>query len=74
MIDYPVGVSKAIGVEKPKVAVIAATEQMLAGMLVCVDGALLAKMSDRGQIQGCIVDGPLSIDAAIDQESVQIKK
>lgn len=74
MIDYLVSVSKAIGVEKPKVAVIAATEQMLAGMPACVEGAILAKMSDRGQIQGCVVDGPLSLDAAIDMESVQIKK
>jgi phosphotransacetylase len=74
MTDYLVNVAKAIGVEKPKVAVIAATEQMLAGMPACVDGAILAKMSDRGQIAGCIVDGPLSLDAAIDKESVQIKK
>ncbi|MBK7173228.1 MAG: bifunctional enoyl-CoA hydratase/phosphate acetyltransferase [Bacteroidales bacterium] len=74
IIDYMVKVSKAIGVEKPKVAVIAATEQMLAGMPACVDGAMLAKMSDRGQIQGCIVDGPLSLDCAIDKESVEIKK
>ncbi len=74
MIGYLASVSKAIGVEKPKVAVIAATEQMLAAMPACVDGAILAKMSDRGQIAGCIVDGPLSLDAAIDMESVQIKK
>lgn len=74
MIDYLVKVSKATGVEKPKVAVIAATEQMLAGMPACVDGAILAKMNDRGQIPGCVVDGPLSLDAAIDMESVQIKK
>ncbi len=74
MIDYLVKVSKAIGVEKPKVAVIAATEQMLAGMPACVDGAILAKMSDRGQMPGCVVDGPLSLDAAIDMESVKIKK
>jgi phosphotransacetylase len=74
IIDYMVKVAKAIGVEKPKVAVIAATEQMLAGMQACVDGAMLAKMSDRGQIQGCIVDGPLSLDCAIDKESVEIKK
>jgi phosphate butyryltransferase len=74
MTDYLVAVAKAIGVEKPKVAVIAATEQMLPGMPACVDGAILAKMSDRGQIAGCIVDGPLSLDAAIDKESVQIKK
>jgi phosphotransacetylase len=74
MIDYLVKTAKAIGVEKPKVAVIAATEQMLAGMPACVDGAMLAKMSDRGQIPGCIVDGPLSLDCAIDKESVEIKK
>jgi phosphotransacetylase len=74
MIDYLVKTAKAIGVEKPKVAVIAATEQMLAGMPACVEGAMLAKMSDRGQIPGCIVDGPLSLDCAIDKESVEIKK
>lgn len=74
MIGYLAGVANTIGVEKPKVAVIAATEQMLAGMPACVDAAILAKMSDRGQLPGCIVDGPLSLDAAIDQESVQIKK
>jgi phosphotransacetylase len=74
IIDYLVKTAKAIGVETPKVAVIAATEQMLVGMPACVDGALLAKMSDRGQISGCIVDGPLSLDCAIDMESVQIKK
>ena len=74
MIDYLVKTAKAIGVEKPKVAVIAATEQMLAGMPACVEGAMLAKMSDRGQIAGCIVDGPLSLDCAIDKESVEIKK
>jgi phosphotransacetylase len=74
MIDYLVKTAKAIGVEKPKVAVIAATEQMLAGMPACVEGAMLAKMSDRGQIAGCVVDGPLSLDCAIDKESVEIKK
>jgi len=74
MIDFLVKTSKALGVEKPKVAVIAATEQMLAGMPACVDGALLAKMNDRGQIAGCLVDGPLSLDCAIDKESVEIKK
>jgi len=74
MIDYLVKTAKAIGVEKPKVAVIAATEQMLAGMQACIDGAMLAKMSDRGQITGCTIDGPLSLDCAIDKESVEIKK
>ncbi|MGB4654514.1 MAG: phosphate acyltransferase [Bacteroidales bacterium] len=74
IIDYLVNVSKTLGVETPKVAAIAATEQMLAAMPACVEGAILAKMSDRGQIKGCIVDGPLALDTAIDPESVAIKK
>ncbi|MDD3737701.1 MAG: phosphate acyltransferase [Lentimicrobiaceae bacterium] len=74
IIDYLVRVSKTLGVETPKVAAIAATEQMLAAMPACVEGAILAKMSDRGQIRGCVVDGPLALDTAIDPESVAIKK
>lgn len=74
MIDILVNTAKAIGVESPKVAAIAATEQMLPAMQACVDGAILAKMSDRGQMKGCVVDGPLSIDAALDKEAVEIKK
>jgi phosphate butyryltransferase len=71
---YLAATAKALGIEKPKVAAIAATEQMLDGMPACVEAALLAKMSDRGQIAGCVVDGPLAIDVAIDPESVAIKK
>ena len=74
LIDILVNTAKAIGVESPKVAAIAATEQMLPAMQACVDGAILAKMSDRGQMKGCVVDGPLSIDAALDKEAVEIKK
>ena len=71
---YLVNTAKAMGIAKPKVAAIAATEQMLDGMPPCVEAALLAKMSDRGQIAGCVIDGPLALDVAIDAESVAIKK
>ena len=71
---YLVNTAKALGIEKPKVAAIAATEQMLDGMPACVEAALLAKMNDRGQIGGCLLDGPLAIDVAVDAESVAIKK
>ena len=63
---YLVATAKAMGIAKPKVAAIAATEQMLDGMPACVEAALLAKMSDRGQIAGCVIDGPLALDVAID--------
>ncbi len=65
--------AKAVGVEKPKVAIIAATEQVLTSQPATVEAAMLSKMVDRGQIKGCIADGPLALDVAIDQESVDIK-
>ena len=65
--------AKAVGVAKPKVAIIAATEQVLPSQPASIDAALLAKMVDRGQIKGCIADGPLALDVAIDMESVKIK-
>ena len=65
--------AKAVGVGTPKVALIAATEQVLASQPATIDAALLAKMAERGQIKGCVADGPLALDVAIDQESVEIK-
>ena len=65
--------ARAVGVEKPKVAIIAATEQVLTSQPATIEAAMLAKMADRGQIKGCIADGPLALDVAIDKESVEIK-
>lgn len=73
ILDYIVRTAKAVGVENPKVAVIAATEQVLPSQPATIEAAMLAKMADRGQIKGCVVDGPLALDVAIDQESVEIK-
>ena len=69
-----VSTAKAIGIEKPKVALIAATEQMSAGMQACVDAAIISKMADRGQLSGGEAEGPLSIDIALDKEAAEIKK
>ena len=65
--------AKAVGVETPKVAIIAATEQVLTSQPASVEAAMLSKMVERGQIKGCVADGPLALDVAIDQESVAIK-
>ena len=73
IMDCLVKVAQAVGVAKPKVALIAATEQGLPSQPASMEAALLAKMADRGQIKGCIADGPLALDVAIDMESVQIK-
>jgi len=67
--------AKAIGINQPKIAIIAATEQMTASMPACVDAAILAKMADRGQIAGgALIDGPISLDVAVDEETAKIKK
>jgi len=72
--NFLIQVAKALGIEQPKVAVIAATEQMLPGMQACVDAGIISKMADRGQIKGAFVDGPLALDVALDRESAEIKK
>ncbi len=75
IVGYAVATAKALGNAKPKVALIAATEQMLPSMPACIEAAMLAKMADRGQIGGgALVDGPLALDVAISQEAVAIKK
>ncbi|MFA6200421.1 MAG: phosphate acyltransferase [Bacteroidales bacterium] len=72
--NYVISTAKILGNPKPKVALIAATEQVSVGMPACVDAAVIAAMANRGQIKGAIVDGPLAMDVAIDKESAQIKK
>ena len=74
ILQHIIKTSKAIGIEQPKVAIIAATEQMSTGMTACVDAAILSKMADRGQIAGALIDGPLSLDVAIDEDAAKIKK
>ncbi|MBE9467609.1 MAG: phosphate butyryltransferase [Bacteroidetes bacterium] len=71
--NYLIKTAHALDIENPKVALLAATEQVLPSMPACVDAAVLSKMGDRGQIKGAILDGPFGIDIAIDKEAAQIK-
>ena len=68
-----IGFARALGIELPKVAVLAAVETVSTKMPASLDGAILAKMADRRQIVGGIVDGPLDLDAAIDAAAAQTK-
>jgi phosphate acetyltransferase len=69
-----IGFARALGIDLPKVAVLAAVEMVQTRMQATLDGAILAKMADRRQIVGGIVDGPLDLDAAVDPEAVRIKQ
>jgi len=68
-----IGFAIALGIKVPKVAVLAAIEMVNTKMPATLDGAILAKMADRGQIVGGIVDGPLDLDAAVDADAARIK-
>lgn len=72
--NYLVNTARALQIERPKVAVLAATEQVLPAMQACVDACIISKMAERGQIKNAVIDGPLGVDLAIDMECVQIKK
>ena len=63
----------SMGIEKPKVAAVAALELVNPDMPATIDAACLAKMSERGQIVGGIVDGPLGFDNAISKEAAKHK-
>lgn len=71
---YLIQAAKALGIEKPKVAIIGASEQVSASIESSVHATILSKMGERGQIPGAIIEGPLALDLAVDKESAQIKK
>ena len=73
IINNTVPVCKACGVEMPKVAPLAAVEVVNPKMPVTVEAAELTKMCEEGKITGCIIDGPLSLDLAIDAEAAKHK-
>lgn len=57
----------------PKVAILAAVEMVNPNMQATIDAACLCKMSDRGQIKGGILDGPLAFDNAINKDAANSK-
>jgi phosphate butyryltransferase len=63
----------ALGIVLPKVGILCAVETVNPNMPSTVDAAALAKMADRGQIQGGIVDGPLAMDNAISLTAARSK-
>ncbi len=73
IVQNAIMVAQKLGVKEPKVAVLAATEMVNPKIPTTLDAANLAKMADRGQIRGGLVDGPLALDNAISPESVAIK-
>ena len=73
IIEYTVEIAQACGVDCPKVAPLAAVEVVNPKMPVTVEAAELTRMNEEGEITGCIVDGPLSLDIALYKEAAEEK-
>ncbi len=73
ILKYLIQTAQTLQIEKPKVALICCSEQMLVGIPANVDAALLAKDAERTGAKA-FVEGPISLDLAIDKECAEIKK
>ena len=63
----------SLGRQRPKVAILAAVETVTSKMPATIDAAALCKMSERGQITGAVLDGPLAFDNAISKDAAETK-
>ncbi|HEX6901381.1 MAG TPA: bifunctional enoyl-CoA hydratase/phosphate acetyltransferase [Thermoanaerobaculia bacterium] len=68
-----IDLARAFGVERPKVAILAAVETVNSKMPATLDAAALCKMAERGQIKGGLLDGPLAFDNAISRDAARTK-
>ena len=73
LINNAVDVFRKLGVECPKVGVIAAVENLNPKMPETVDAHELKEMNKRGEIKNCIVEGPISYDLCMDAHAAEIK-
>lgn len=68
-----IDVARAAGIDRPKTAILSATEEVDPQIASTLDAAALCKMADRGQITGGVLDGPLAFDLAVSAEAVETK-
>ncbi len=73
IVQNAIDLARAIGIAEPRVGVLSALETINPAIPSTVDAAALAKMAERGQIRGGLVDGPLAMDNAVDLEAARTK-
>ncbi len=74
IINNAVELAHSLGIENPRVALLAAVETINPDMTETLDWAEISKMAERGQIRGAVVEGPLALDLAVSEEAAKIKK
>lgn len=73
IVQNAVMVAHSVGIKNPVVAALAAVETVNPSMQPTLDAASLVAMNVRGQIKGCIIDGPVALDNAISVEAAHHK-
>lgn len=73
MTHYLMEMAVTMGISRPKIAIIAPTEQILPSLVSCTDAVEIMNAAENGQFQPAIVFGPMALDVALDIESAQIK-
>ena len=73
IVQNAIDLAHAMGVAEARVAILSAMETVTSKVPSTIEAAALCKMADRGQITGAILDGPLALDNAINEEAAAIK-
>lgn len=73
IIRNAINLAHVIGIENPRVAILAAIETVNPRLRSTIDAAALCKMADRGQITGGVIDGPLAFDNAVSPDAARDK-
>jgi len=73
MANYAIEMANRFGIENPKVALVGPSEKVSRHFENSVEYSVMCKMSERGQIKRCVMDGPLDLFLACDPKSVEIK-
>jgi len=73
IVQNAIDLAHALGIDKPKVAILSAVETVTTKIRSTIEAAALCKMCDRGQIRGAILDGPLAFDNVVSEVAAKIK-
>lgn len=73
MTIYSVEAARQLGITEPRVALVSCTEKVNLAIPNTVNDAVLTQMNRRGQIPGCVIDGPLDIFLACDRDAGRVK-
>lgn len=73
IIRNAVRVARMLGWETPKVALLSATEKVTPAIASTMEAAVISKMNERGQIPGCLIEGPLALDLAVAPDAARAK-